>query len=67
MRAVDEPSFDGENNILFKTNTWWSPPEIFNEYENKLGQIIYTGYDFMHTNDRYDIIKKERRMHFASL
>lgn len=66
MRAFDEPSLDGENNVCFKTNTWWSPSEIFCEYTNMVGQVVCSGWDFLETNSSYEVVKKERRINIVS-
>lgn len=60
MQGYDEPSIDGQWNLQFRCSTWYSPDEILDRL-NTWGNVYGTGWEFLDTNDLWDIIKKGAR------
>jgi hypothetical protein len=64
MIAFDEPSLDGDYNIMYGNNSFWEPREIFYYKSNTVGHVVAgNAFEFLNTNDVSLVYKiYERRL-----
>jgi len=65
MIGFDDPSFDGDWNREERTQSWFSPVELYDRY-NRVNDVVYSGFDWMYTNDTRSVVGHERRWQFRN-
>ena len=65
MIGFDSPSFDGEWNQEQRTQTWYSPSELYDR-ENRCNDVVWSGYNWQYTLDLNQITNFESRWRFKS-
>lgn len=60
MRGYDNPTKNGQFNLRYKSNCWYSPEDVLFEFNNK--NTVTDGdnfesslYSFLYTNSIYDL------------